>query len=166
MRAGVQQEAADALRTFADAWGSSAEKFGEAVPPSGVVAKDPVVLAYRVADAARPVGVAELAGAVVVDDLGRQCVTHDSARALFAERAEAERRQREAQQRREAGLAEQAANNRPRGGVPADRIPDGVLPAAAMLQAARDAEPRRRSGLEEALDNETDLTYHPLGDRS
>jgi len=35
-----------------------------------------------------------------------------------------------------------------------------------MLQAARDAEPRRRSVLDEALDNETDLTYHPVRDES
>jgi hypothetical protein len=104
----------------------------------------------------------QLDGVVVLDDIGRRCVTRETARALFAERAEAERRQREAQERREAELHEQAANNLPRGGVPADRIPDGVSPASAMLQAARDAELRRRSVLEEALDNETDLTYHPV----
>jgi hypothetical protein len=56
----------------------------------------------------------------------------------------------------------QQTHNPPRGGVPADRVPDGVSPAAAMLQATRDAEPRRRSVLEEALANETDLTYHPF----
>jgi hypothetical protein len=104
----------------------------------------------------------QLDGVVVLDDIERRCVTRETARALFAERAEAERRQREAQERREAELHEQAANNLPRGGVPADRIPDGVSPASAMLQAARDAELRRRSVLEEALDNETDLTYHPV----
>jgi hypothetical protein len=108
----------------------------------------------------------QLDGVVVLDDLGRRCTDRDTARGLFAERAEAERRQREAQQRHEEELAEQAANNRPRGGVPADRVPDGVSPAAAMLQAALDAEPRRRSVLEEALDNEPDLTYHPVRDES
>jgi hypothetical protein len=105
---------------------------------------------------------AQLDGEVVLDDLGRRCVSRETARRLFAERAEAERRQREAQQRHEEELAEQAANNSPRGGVPADRIPDGVSPAAAMLQAALDAEPRRRSVLEEALANSDSLTYHPV----
>ena len=108
---------------------------------------------------------AQLDGEVVLDDLGRRCVTRDTARRLVAEREQAEHRQREAQQRREAELAELAANNPVRGGVPADRVPDGVTPAAAMLQAARDAEPRRRSVLEEALTNDSGLVYHPLSDR-
>jgi hypothetical protein len=105
---------------------------------------------------------AQLDGEVVLDDLGRRCVSREVARRLFTERAEAERRQQEAQQRHEEELAEQAANNRPRGGVPADQIPDGVSPAAAMLQAALDAEPRRQSVLEEALANSDSLTYHPV----
>jgi hypothetical protein len=33
-----------------------------------------------------------------------------------------------------------------------------------MLQAALDAEPRRRSVLEEALANSDSLTYHPVRD--
>jgi hypothetical protein len=90
------------------------------------------------------------AGDVVVDDFGRQCVTHDTARTLFAERAEAKRRQREVQDRNEAQLHAMATANIPRRGVPADRLPPDVLPAAAMLQAARDNEPRRRSVLVEA----------------
>jgi hypothetical protein len=109
---------------------------------------------------------AQLDGEVVLDDLGRRCVSREVARRLFAERAEAERRQREAHERREAELAEQAANNRPRGGIPADRIPDGVSPAAAMLQAARGAEPRRRTPLEEAFDNDGALTFHSLSEES
>jgi hypothetical protein len=59
---------------------------------------------------------------VFLDHIGRQCVTRDTARALFAERAESEQRQREAQQRHEEELAEQAANNPPRGQGP------GVVP--------------------------------------
>jgi hypothetical protein len=93
-------------------------------------------------------------------------VTRETARALFAERAEAGRRQREAHERREAELHEQAANNRPRGGVPADRIPTAFRLRAAMLQAALDAEPRRRSPLEEALDNDGALTFHSLSEES
>jgi hypothetical protein len=34
-----------------------------------------------------------------------------------------------------------------------------------MLQAAKDAEPRRQSVLEEALANRDGLVYHPLSDR-
>ena len=108
----------------------------------------------------------QLDGEVVLDDLGRRCVSRETARALFAERAEAEQRQRETHQRREEELAEQAANNPPRGGIPADRIPDGVSPAAAMLQAALDAEPRRRTPLEEAFDNDGALTFHSLREES
>jgi hypothetical protein len=105
----------------------------------------------------------QLDGEVVLDDLGRRCVIRSTARRLFTERDQAEHRQREVQERHEAELAEQAANNPPRGGIPADRIPDGVLPAAAMLQAARDAEPRRRSVLEEALTNRDGaIVYHPV----
>ena len=46
-------------------------------------------------------------------------------------------------------------------GVPADSLPPDVLPATAMLQAAKDAQPHRRSMLEESLGGGT-LTYHPL----
>jgi hypothetical protein len=35
-----------------------------------------------------------------------------------------------------------------------------------MLQAARDAEPRRRSVIEEALANDDGLTYHPVREES
>ena len=105
---------------------------------------------------------AQLDGEVVLDDLGRRCVSRETARRLFSERAEAERRQREAQQRHEAELAEQVANNRPPAGVPADQIPDGVSPAAAMLQAALDAEPRRQSVLDDALANRDGIVYRPI----
>ena len=88
---------------------------------------------------------------VIVDDVGRRCVTRAVARRLFTERAELEQRQRAALQRRDAEFEELAAANRAWGGVPADAIPDGVTPAAAMLQAAKDAEPRRTTPLHEAL---------------
>jgi hypothetical protein len=48
-----------------------------------------------------------------------------------------------------------------RGGVSADMVPAGVLPATAMLQAVRDAQPRRRTPLEEALGG-GGLVYHPI----
>jgi hypothetical protein len=66
------------------------------------------------------------------------------------------------QERRDAELAERAAKNPVRKGIPADRIPDGVTPAAAMLQAAKDAQPRRKSVLEHALANDGAVEYHPI----
>ena len=108
----------------------------------------------------------QLDGEVILDDVGSRCVTRSTARRLFTERAEAEQRQREARERRDAETGELAAN-RPRGGIPADQIPEGVHPATAMLQAAKnDAEPKRRSVLEEALDNDASLTYHPIQEGS
>ena len=104
----------------------------------------------------------QLGDQVILDDIGRRCVTRSTAGRMFTERAEAERRQREVQDRNEAQLYATPSANVPRRGVPADRIPSDVLPAAAMLQAARDNEPRRRSVLEEALDNDESLTYHPI----
>jgi hypothetical protein len=42
-------------------------------------------------------------------------------------------------------------------------IPDGVAPAAAMLQAAKDAGPRRRSVLDHALaDRDGEIEFHSL----
>jgi hypothetical protein len=104
----------------------------------------------------------QLGGAVELDDLGRQCVSREVARSLFAERAESERRQREAQKRLEAEYVERGAANRPWTGIPADRVPDGVSPAGAMLQAGKDAQPRRRSVLEHALANDGTIEFHPL----
>ena len=99
------------------------------------------------------------------DDLGRRCILRTDARVLFTERAESEARQREAA-RRQAAEHEEQWRAQPRGGVPADKIPEGVLPAAAMLQAAKDAAPRRRTPLEEALRNDGSLTYHPIRNES
>jgi hypothetical protein len=45
-------------------------------------------------------------------------------------------------------------------GVSADRMPVGVAPAAVMLQASRDALPKRRTPLEEALSSDGGITYH------
>jgi hypothetical protein len=90
-------------------------------------------------------------------------VTGDVARRLFAARAEADAKRREAQARPDAELAEQEASNRPWAGVPAGYVPDGVLPVSAMLQAAKDAGPRRQSVLEHALANEGGvIEYHPV----
>ena len=97
---------------------------------------------------------AQLDGEVVSDDLGRRCVSREVARRLFADRAAAEVRWREAQERQDAGYAAQVAANPVWPGIPAGQIPDGVAPALAMLTAAKDAGPRRQSVLEHALANE------------
>ena len=47
-------------------------------------------------------------------------------------------------------------------GLAADSLPVGVAPAAAMLQAAHDAEPRRQTPLEAALSNNSEMTYHSI----
>jgi len=107
-----------------------------------------IPLSYLALDYERPVGVdwaAELTArgvAVVVDDLGRKCISRAAARELFAERREAEARQREQQTRIDIEH-ERLRLSRVSSGIPWYDIPAGVLPAAAMAQAARDAEPRR-----------------------
>lgn len=83
---------------------------------------------------------------------------------MFAEREESGRRQREVQQRNEAQSAEHAASNPVGKGIPAGSIPDGVATAAALLQAAKDAGPRRESVLEHTLANTGGvLEYHRFG---
>jgi hypothetical protein len=44
-------------------------------------------------------------------------------------------------------------------GIAADMIPVGVSPAQAMVQAERDARPRRRSVLEDSLSNSGTVFY-------
>jgi hypothetical protein len=104
---------------------------------------------------------AELGAVVVLDDLGRRCVTRSTARGLFAERDEAERRRREVEQRHQAEAVEQAARNPVWTGVSVS-VPDGISAASVMLQAARDALPRRQSVLEHALANEGEFEYTPV----
>jgi hypothetical protein len=89
-------------------------------------------------------------------------VSQDVARSLFAERAAAEAHRHEVLERQAAQFAEQAAANRVWAGIPADLIPDGVTPAAAMLEAGKTARPRRQSVLEHALANDDGFVYHPL----
>ena len=85
---------------------------------------------------------------------GRRCVSREVARRLFADRAAAEVRWREAQERQDAGYAAREAANPVWPGIPASWIPDGLTPVAAMLQAAKDAEPHRKHVFEHALANE------------
>ena len=48
------------------------------------------------------------------------------------------------------------------GGLPADQLPIGVSPAAAMFAADRELTPRRESVLQHALSNGGQPVYHPI----
>jgi hypothetical protein len=92
---------------------------------------------------------------VVTDHIGREAIDSADARQLLDERREAEARKREVVERNEQRAIEsdwqwRSQLNR---GIPASMIPDGVAPAAAMLQAAHDDRPRRQSVLQHALTN-------------
>jgi hypothetical protein len=101
---------------------------------------------------------------ITLDDIGRMSISRDDARQLFIEK-----REREAEQARRRKLAEAqaVADDQIRRaqiwqGIPADDLPPGVAPAAVMLQASKDARPKRTSVLQEALAGSETLTYHPL----
>lgn len=81
----------------------------------------------------------------------------------FDEQREAEARKREVLERQERQAIEADRLRRASiwRGVPADHMPPGVAPAAAMLQSAHDPEPKRTSPLQEALSGES-MTYHRL----
>jgi hypothetical protein len=92
---------------------------------------------------------------VVFDDIGRMAVARDDARQLLTEK-----REREAEQARRRKLAEAqaVADDQIRRaaiwqGVPADLIPPGVSAASVMLQASKEAQPKRQSVLQHALGN-------------
>jgi hypothetical protein len=103
--------------------------------------------------------------AIIPDDLGRDCVSRQAARRLLDERREEQLRQ--AALRRLAEQEAVEADERRRAqiwkGVPASAVPDGVHPATAMLQQAKDAQPRRTPSQVEWLFGETDtMVYHEL----
>jgi hypothetical protein len=111
---------------------------------------------------------AQLDGEVVLDDLGRRCVSREVARRLFSERAEAERRQREAHQRREEELAELAEQNRPGGGIAIPEGLEGVDAVTVLMQHDIEAKAerkgaRQRSTLDEMFTGV--MEYHPISDR-
>jgi hypothetical protein len=98
---------------------------------------------------------------ITLDDIGRMAVARVDARRLLTEK-----REREAEQARRRKLAEaqavaddQLRRSRIWGGAPAV---EGVSAAALMLQADKDAQPRRRSVLQEALSNSDGMTFHSL----
>jgi hypothetical protein len=98
----------------------------------------------------------------VIDDIGRLSIRRDDARRLFTERAEAEVRKREVmeQQEQQAIARDQAFRSQIWGGVRADHMPSDARPAAVMLQAARESQPRRPSVLQHALSHEDGMVFH------
>jgi hypothetical protein len=98
---------------------------------------------------------------VTLDDIGRMSIAHVDARRLLTEKREreAERARRRKLVEAQAVADDQLRRSRIWGGAPAV---EGVSAAALMLQADKDAQPKRRSVLQEALAGSETLTYHPL----
>jgi hypothetical protein len=101
----------------------------------------------------------------VPDDLGRDCIRRRDARRLLDEKRAGELRAVKLRQlaEQEAVEADQLRRGQIWKGLTADALPPGVHPAAAMLQSAKDAEPKRTTPLEEALSNSGGMTYHAYG---
>jgi hypothetical protein len=104
--------------------------------------------------------------AVVVDGIGRECVTAADARRLVAAYREAEalRAQRRAEAEERAVAADQQWRAQLARGVPADAVPAG-LTAAAMMMAADPLGQgsRRQSVLEHALEHAAGaVIFHSL----
>ena len=100
------------------------------------------------------------------DRIGRDAVTAGDAQRLIAERRaqELKKQRRLKVAEEEAVAADQARRALIWKGVAADRMPEGVAPAAAMLQSARDAQPRRTPTRNEWLFNEVadTMIFHEL----
>jgi hypothetical protein len=90
---------------------------------------------------------------IIPDDLGRDSVSRGDARRLLDEKREHELRRAALQKVQEQQAIEQDRAFRaslPRGAAWFD-LPPGVRPAEAMLQQAHDAQPKRRTLLEDAF---------------
>ena len=108
---------------------------------------------------------AELVGKgieILLDDLGRRCVSRDTARQLFAERAaDEQRRVEQLRRQQEDELVNRPAVSR---GVPAVA---GLSAWESMMLAAGEEPKRRRSVIEHALANTGGvMEYHPIRDES
>ena len=105
---------------------------------------------------------------VLTDAIGRDSVLLSDARALLAEyrdrlaQEQAAAARLHAQREREVEQRDRERRAQIWGGLPAERVPEGVAPAAAMLQMAADARPKRTSVLQEALANGGGFTFHSL----
>jgi hypothetical protein len=102
---------------------------------------------------------------VVTDDLGRASITRADARQLFDEHREAEARAREvaARQERQAIEADRQWREQLPSGTPWWQLPVGVSAAEVWAKAEKDAKPKRRTPLEDALAG-GGMVYRPLQD--
>jgi hypothetical protein len=101
---------------------------------------------------------------VLTDDIGRPSIARDDAKQLHFERREAEARRAEFLARADEAAIEFDRARRAElfAGIPAAAFGD-VAPAAAMLAAAKDAQPKRRTLLHEALTG-SQMTFHPINE--
>jgi hypothetical protein len=97
------------------------------------------------------------------DDIGRDAIArHHAKRLLDEQREEQLRRAALARLQEQEAVAEDARRRAQIwGGVPASALPADASPAAVMLQAAKEARPKRTSVLEESLSG-GGLVFHPL----
>jgi hypothetical protein len=148
---------------------------GAAEPSPDVVPCDhPIPLSVLELDLGQaPVGgwaayLADRGVELVLDDVGRLAVSRDDARALLAEKREAEAHAREVMERREQQFIEQdqlRRANMPRG-MPAGMVPDGLTGAEAMVLANEKRRPRsvHEQLLEAELSHrEPELIYQSIG---
>jgi hypothetical protein len=99
------------------------------------------------------------------DDIGRDSIRRSDAQMLLHEQRAEQLRQRKlaALRQEQEEEADKLRRSQIWTGLSADAIPIGVHPAAAMLQASKDARPRRSTPLEHALSNEGGVVFHPIG---
>jgi hypothetical protein len=92
------------------------------------------------------------------DSIGRDAISAADAQRLIAEQRQNELRKRAflAEVEREAIEADEQRRAQIWRGVPASSVPEGMSASTAMLMAARDAQPRRRSLVEDFLDRSDD----------
>ena len=111
------------------------------------------------------VWLAEQGISITFDDLGRRCISRADAKRLLDEKRQAEIRRQDQLARLEQEAVEKDRAWRaslPRGAAWYD-VPAGVHPATAMLQAAKDAQPRRTPSQVEWMFGEADtMVYHEL----
>jgi hypothetical protein len=102
---------------------------------------------------------------IAVDDIGRKAISRADARQLFDEKREAEARAREIAQRQEHRAVERDRAFRAAlpTGLHWTELPPGVSAAEVWAAAERDAQPKRRTPLEDALAGDG-MVYRPLRD--
>ena len=134
----------------------------ERVDPSGLIPLSVLALDLPVPSEGWANYLGRRAIAFVPDDLGRDCVRRQDARRLLDERRADElwRRAVARQQEQEAVEADRVRFASIWKGVAADALPVGVSAGDAMLEAARQSRPKRRSLLEDAFAGET--VFHAL----